>query len=256
VPEVVRVRRLAVEESDYRRRPLLRACFARPRRRAAEQRDELAALQTSSARASSVGGMSRPSAFAVLRFITNSNFVGSWIGKSSGFSPLSMRAAYQASWQKEIFSVDLFFSKARFFEFLLNSNRKALAISISDNLLSLAAHRETFEFVGFSSLSGCAAASLRPPMPIWRERARGEKDERARWSVRHCGKFPNAPVVPWCHLSEKSACFSMRPGSAYWCHFSAKSLAISTNGTIQNDPGLLQGPRGASGTSLRCCKLA
>ena len=37
----------------------------------------------------------------------------------------------------------LFFSKARFFGFLLNSNRKALAISISDNLLSLAAHRET-----------------------------------------------------------------------------------------------------------------
>ena len=39
--------------------------------------------------------------------------------------------------------MDLFFSKARFFGFLLNSNRKALAISISDNLLSLAAHRET-----------------------------------------------------------------------------------------------------------------
>jgi hypothetical protein len=28
----------------------------------------------------------------------------------------------QASWQKEIFSVDLFFSKARFFRFLLNSS--------------------------------------------------------------------------------------------------------------------------------------
>jgi hypothetical protein len=28
----------------------------------------------------------------------------------------------QASWQKEIFSVDLFFSKARFFGFLLNSS--------------------------------------------------------------------------------------------------------------------------------------
>jgi hypothetical protein len=42
----------------------------------------------------------------------------------------------------------LFFSKARFLGFLLNSNRKALAIRISDNLLSLAAHRETFEFVG------------------------------------------------------------------------------------------------------------
>jgi hypothetical protein len=31
---------------------------------------------TSSARASSVGGMSRPSAFAVLRLITSSNLVG------------------------------------------------------------------------------------------------------------------------------------------------------------------------------------
>jgi hypothetical protein len=31
---------------------------------------------TSSARASSVGGTSRPSAFAVLRLMTNSNFVG------------------------------------------------------------------------------------------------------------------------------------------------------------------------------------
>jgi len=49
----------------------------------------------------------------------------------------------QTSWQNEIFSVILFFSKARFFGFLLNLNRKALAISISDNLLSLAAHRET-----------------------------------------------------------------------------------------------------------------
>ncbi len=28
----------------------------------------------------------------------------------------------QASWQKEIFFVDLFFSKARFFRFLLNSS--------------------------------------------------------------------------------------------------------------------------------------
>src|SRR5262249_314695 len=49
---------------------LLRAWRERPgRRRAAEQRDELAAPHsiTSSARASSVGGTSRPSALAVLR---------------------------------------------------------------------------------------------------------------------------------------------------------------------------------------------
>src|SRR5262245_35953126 len=43
---------------------------------------------TSSARASRVGGMSRPSPFAVARLITNSNFVGSSTGKSPGLTPL------------------------------------------------------------------------------------------------------------------------------------------------------------------------
>src|SRR5262245_40823776 len=43
---------------------------------------------TSSARASSVGGTSRPSAFAVLRFITRSNFVGCSTGRSMGLVPL------------------------------------------------------------------------------------------------------------------------------------------------------------------------
>src|SRR6516225_298899 len=49
----------------------LRARRKRPRSHAAEQRDQLAALHsiTSSARASNVGGTSRPSAFAVLRLI-------------------------------------------------------------------------------------------------------------------------------------------------------------------------------------------
>src|SRR5215510_2680332 len=62
---------------------LLRARRERPRsRRAAEQRDELAALDlrahsiTSSARASSVGGTAKPSAWAVIRLITRSNLVG------------------------------------------------------------------------------------------------------------------------------------------------------------------------------------
>ena len=58
---------------------LLRARRERPRgRRAAEQRDELAPLHsiTSSARASRVGGTSRPSALAVLRLITSSYLVG------------------------------------------------------------------------------------------------------------------------------------------------------------------------------------
>jgi hypothetical protein len=39
-------------------------------------------------------------------------------------------------------------------------------------------------------------------------RAPSPSGERA---VRHSGKFPNAHVAPWCHLSAKSICFSMRP---------------------------------------------
>src|SRR6516162_3330983 len=73
----------------------LRVRCQRPcRRRAAEQRDELAPLHsiTSSARASSVGGTSRPSAFAVFRLITSANLVGACTGKSAGFSPLRMRS--------------------------------------------------------------------------------------------------------------------------------------------------------------------
>src|SRR5262249_56964792 len=58
---------------------LLRARRERPGgSRAAEQRDELAPPYsiTSSARASSAGGISRPSAFAVLRLMTSSYLVG------------------------------------------------------------------------------------------------------------------------------------------------------------------------------------
>jgi hypothetical protein len=46
---------------------------------------------TSSARASSMGGISRSSTLAVLRLITSSNFVDCWMGRSAGFSPLSIR---------------------------------------------------------------------------------------------------------------------------------------------------------------------
>jgi hypothetical protein len=46
---------------------------------------------TSSARASSEGGTSIPSAFAVLRLKTNSNFVGCNTGRSPGLSPLRIR---------------------------------------------------------------------------------------------------------------------------------------------------------------------
>jgi hypothetical protein len=45
----------------------------------------------SSAMASSVGGMSRPSVLAVLRLIISSNLVGCATGRSAGFSPLRIR---------------------------------------------------------------------------------------------------------------------------------------------------------------------
>src|SRR5262249_51540312 len=66
----------------------------RPRsRREAEQRDQRAALHsiTSSARASSVGGISMPSARAVGRLMTNWNLVDCTTGRSVGLAPLRMR---------------------------------------------------------------------------------------------------------------------------------------------------------------------
>src|SRR5262249_58990107 len=82
-----RARRSVVEEPDHRHCRLLRARRERPRRRTAEQRDELAAFHsiTSSARASTAAGISRPSALAVLRLITSSYLVGACTGKSAGF---------------------------------------------------------------------------------------------------------------------------------------------------------------------------
>src|SRR6516164_420119 len=85
--------RTGAEEADGRELCwLLRARRERPRRSAAEQRDEGAALHsiTSSARASSVGGTSRPSAFATIRLITKSNLVGCSTGMSAGFAPRSI----------------------------------------------------------------------------------------------------------------------------------------------------------------------
>jgi len=57
------------------------------------QQDALPKVQssyssTSSARASTEAGRSRPSAFAVLRLTTNSYFVGTCTGRSAAFSPL------------------------------------------------------------------------------------------------------------------------------------------------------------------------
>src|SRR5262249_29844466 len=83
------------EESDHRHHRLLRPRRERPRcRRAAAQRDELAALHSiaSSAIASTPGGMVMPRTFAVLSLMTSSNFVGCRTGKSAGASPLRIRA--------------------------------------------------------------------------------------------------------------------------------------------------------------------
>src|SRR5262249_40068946 len=86
--------RRAVEEPDHRRRRLLRARRERPSdRRAADERDEVAAFDlrvhsiTSSARSRNASGIVRPSALAVVKLMTRSNLVGCSIGISPGFAP-------------------------------------------------------------------------------------------------------------------------------------------------------------------------
>src|SRR6516164_6061871 len=72
------VRRPAADEADDRQRRLLRARRERPRcRRAAEERDELAASHsiTSSAATSSLSGTVRPSIVAVWTLKTSSNLL-------------------------------------------------------------------------------------------------------------------------------------------------------------------------------------
>jgi hypothetical protein len=48
---------------------------------------------TSSAVATRISGMVRPSAFAILRLMASANLVGRTTGRSAGFSPLRMRPA-------------------------------------------------------------------------------------------------------------------------------------------------------------------
>src|SRR5262249_32029236 len=85
----------AGKQADQRHACVLRARRKWPRcRSAAQKRNEFAALHsiTSSARASTVVGISRPSAFAVLRLTTSSYLVGACTGRSAGFSPLRTRS--------------------------------------------------------------------------------------------------------------------------------------------------------------------
>src|SRR5262249_24103246 len=87
-------RRSGIEKPDHRQCRLLRARRERPcYHRAPEQRDEIAASHsiTSSARASSMGGISRSIAFAVARLNTRSNFMAISTGRSTGLVPLRMR---------------------------------------------------------------------------------------------------------------------------------------------------------------------
>src|SRR5262249_37967669 len=84
-----RARRPTAEKADDWHRPLLRARRERPRGRAAEQRDELAAPHsiTSSARSRNASGIVSPSALAVVRLMTSSNLDGCSTGISPGFVP-------------------------------------------------------------------------------------------------------------------------------------------------------------------------
>ena len=78
---------------------------------------------TSSAVASSVSGMVRPSAFAVLRLITSSNLVDCTTGRSAGLAPLRILPVLQP------------FK----FEFVINlKTAKALGLTIPETLLATA----------------------------------------------------------------------------------------------------------------------
>src|SRR5215204_4588665 len=85
--------RYGTEEPDHRHRRLLGARRERQRRRAADERNELAARHsiTSSASNCIEMGIVNPSALAVFMLITSSNFDGRTTGKSPGFSPLRTR---------------------------------------------------------------------------------------------------------------------------------------------------------------------
>src|SRR5262249_5422128 len=78
------------QPSDNRHRCLLCVRPQRPGHCATEHRDEFAPFHsiTSSASASTLGGTWSPRFLAVLRLITNSNFVGWRTGRSAALAPL------------------------------------------------------------------------------------------------------------------------------------------------------------------------
>src|SRR5207244_12368427 len=79
------LRQVKQRANHLHRADLLRTCDERPCGcRAAEQPDELAPPHsiTSSASATSLSGIARPSAFAVVRLMASSILVGCWTGSS------------------------------------------------------------------------------------------------------------------------------------------------------------------------------
>jgi hypothetical protein len=69
-------------------------------RRVAIRGAEGAQLITSSARASTAGGIVRPSALAVFKLITSSNLVGCSMGRPAGLAPLRILSTYVAERRK------------------------------------------------------------------------------------------------------------------------------------------------------------
>ena len=89
------------QETDCRKVRRLQAAGDRAQRAGADQRQDVAALHsiTSSARSRKAIGIARPIAFAVLRLITNSNFVGSSTGRSAGLAPFRILPTVAAVWR-------------------------------------------------------------------------------------------------------------------------------------------------------------
>src|SRR5207245_787814 len=88
-----RVEPFVEDVKDRRQRPL------QPGARERDEHEPGAAVGywiTSSARDSSDCGIVRPSALAVLRLMTSSNFVGCSTGRSAGFAPLRILSTYAA----------------------------------------------------------------------------------------------------------------------------------------------------------------
>jgi hypothetical protein len=83
--------------SNVRFCPISRLAITIPIRRKSAKTDIALHSITSSARASSVGVISTPIAFAVLRFMTSSNAVGACTGSSAALAPSNMRSAYCAA---------------------------------------------------------------------------------------------------------------------------------------------------------------